>query len=89
MLARLLRGIRDGVAQALELLTDRGSTTTSNPEARGKAAGIMQAQVAMIDAVLPLGAISNLSQSAASAKPEQPDKLLNDSASCKLTSAPA
>ena len=53
MLARLLRGIRDGVAQALGLLTDRGTTTTTNPEARGKAAGIMQAQVAMIDAVLP------------------------------------
>ena len=57
MLARLLQGIRDGVAQALELLTVGGSTTTSNPEARGKAAGIMQAQVAMLDAVLPLGAI--------------------------------
>ena len=40
MLARLLRGVRDGSAQALELLKDRGNT--SNPEARGKAAGIMQ-----------------------------------------------
>ena len=77
MLARLLRGVRDGSAQALELLTERGGGV-SNPEARGKAAGIMQAQVAMIDAVLP-----------ANAKPEQPDKLLNDSSSCKPTSAPA
>ena len=55
MLARLLRGVRDGSAQALELLTDRGNTST--PEARGKAAGIMAGHIAMIDSVLPLGAI--------------------------------
>ena len=52
MLARLLLGVRDGSVQALELLTDRGGGV-SNPEARGKAAGIMAGQIAMIDAVLP------------------------------------
>ena len=51
MLARLLLGVRDGSAQALELLTDRGNTST--PEARGKAAGIMAGHIAMIDSVLP------------------------------------
>ena len=51
MLARLLRGMRDGAEQAGKLLANPG--TNSNPEARGKAAGIMQAQVAMIDSVLP------------------------------------
>ena len=89
MLARLLRGVRDGSAQALELLTDRGKTSASGPEARGEAAGIVRAQIAMIDAVLPLGAISYPSQSAASAKSEQPDKLTSAPASCKPTSAPA
>ena len=67
MLARLLLGVRDGSAQALELLTDRAGGSgagVSNPEARGKAAGIMQAQVAMIDAVLPRPAVP---------KPDKPD----------------
>ena len=54
MLARLLTGCRDGAEQALELLTERGGAGgVSSPEARGKAAGIMAGQVAMIDAVLP------------------------------------
>ena len=56
-LARLLLGMRDGCAQALKLLsgenTGPAAPGRSGPEARGKAAGIMQAQIAMIDAVLP------------------------------------
>lgn len=61
-LARLLLGMRDGCAQALLLLS--GTTAgRSGPEARGKAAGIMQAQIAMIDSVLVVPP----------AKPREPD----------------
>ena len=48
--------MRDGCAQALLLLSGTNTATSagarSGPEARGKAAGIMQAQIAMIDSVL-------------------------------------